>query len=346
MKIFKNNTLCLIVFMLAICSCQRSSSQNMLFGQIVKTIDDDIWAIYQAKNHVYYFGSNTKGMYAYDGNNLINYTMKDGLVGNCVRGFQEDKAGNIFIESPSGVSKFDGTSFQTIPISTGTPDDWQLHADDLWFGCNGQHDDVFRFDGEKLIELKLPRQDLKAAYGYGIDQDFSFNPYSVFGISKAADGAMWFGTAIAGAYRYDGTTFTWFNDRELSILEDGRVPGVRAIFQDQTGDYWLSNSLSRYRLYEDLSYEKLTGLPDTAQLPFPYFLAGFVDGEAMWFGNYGDGAWKYEDDILTNHKLMRNGIAGNLLGLYQDRVGKIWGISRNAGVFIWDGEAFRPFLVE
>jgi ligand-binding sensor domain-containing protein len=67
------------------------------FGKYFKT---------QKENH--WFGSNGKGIYYLDGNELKLFTTIDGLVNDTIRGIQEDKDGNIYIETPKGISKFDG----------------------------------------------------------------------------------------------------------------------------------------------------------------------------------------------------------------------------------------------
>ena len=64
--------------------------------------------VFQAKNNDYWFGSDDRGVYRYDGKTIVNFTTKDGLVGNRIRGIQEDKSGNIYFTTYEGISKFDG----------------------------------------------------------------------------------------------------------------------------------------------------------------------------------------------------------------------------------------------
>jgi hypothetical protein len=61
-----------------------------------------------------------------------------------------------------------------------------LNPSDLWFGYNA--DDLYRYDGDSLFELKLPRKDLKKAFGIepeGVPfKGLNNTPYAVFGVNK------------------------------------------------------------------------------------------------------------------------------------------------------------------
>ena len=77
-------------------------------GEIVSELGKSVMYVFQAKNNDYWFGSNDRGVYRYDGKTLVNFTTKDGLVSNRIRGIQEDRSGNIYFTTYEGISKFDG----------------------------------------------------------------------------------------------------------------------------------------------------------------------------------------------------------------------------------------------
>lgn len=316
-------------------------------GTTVSELDDKIWAIYQDNNNNYWFGSNGKGVYRYDGTVLNQFTTQDGLIDNQIRGIQEDQQGNIFIETPKGVSKFDGESITLQPIISES-NEWKLVPDDLWFNCNGNPYDVYRYDGKDLYELKLPRQELQSALDLDV-QALTYNPYSVFGIDKDKEGNIWFGTAIAGAFRFNGNSFLWIGEKELSILDDGRVPGVRSILEDEEGHIWLSNFLSRYFLVHDqpLGYEKLNGIDLSNELlkdRLPYFNSGLVDENGnLWMTTYSGGVWKYDGAKLSNFPVKEQDTEVLLISIYQDNQGIIWLGSDNAGVYNYDEKEFIRF---
>ena len=83
-------------------------------GETVSELGKSVMYVFQAKNNDYWFGSNDRGVYRYDGKALVNFTTKDGLVSNRIRGIQEDKSGNIYFTTYEGISKFDGQAFTTL----------------------------------------------------------------------------------------------------------------------------------------------------------------------------------------------------------------------------------------
>jgi len=253
---------CFMIILLLSCQGQSEKGDKQL-GQKVSALNQNIWNAFHDTKGLYWFGSNGSGLYRYDGQELMQFTTEDGLVDNTIRSVREGDDGNLYIETPEGVSKYDGQSFKTLPIIDSDKSEWKLEAGDIWYNSNGNAQDIYRCDGEVLYELYLPRQDLVKAFGKKFNPKlnvFNFNVYSVFGVDRDKEGNLWIGTCAAGAYRYDGESFTWFGEKELSILEDGRVPGVRSMIQDKEGYFWLSNIISKYRVHEDGTYEKLPGI--------------------------------------------------------------------------------------
>ena len=82
-----------------------TQSNSYPIGELVSELDNKIWDIYQDQKNNYWFGSNGNGIFHYDGKNLKQYTKKDGLIDNTIRGIQGDHLGNVFIETPEGISK-------------------------------------------------------------------------------------------------------------------------------------------------------------------------------------------------------------------------------------------------
>ncbi|MGB1000240.1 MAG: two-component regulator propeller domain-containing protein, partial [Flavobacteriales bacterium] len=232
--------------------------KNVTLGKLVSKLDNQIWSIFQDRKGNFWFGSNGKGLYHFDGNKLNLFTTSDNLVSNTIRGIQEDNKGNIYIETPKGVSTFDGINFTTLKIIKSPNNEWKLEQNDLWFNCNGNANHVYRFDGENLYELQLPRKNIEKKLGID-EKELSYSPYTVFGIDKDRNGKLWLGTVLAGAFRFDGNSFLWIGEKELSRLPDGREPGVRSILEDNDGNMWLSNFYSKYNIKSDSSqsYEKI-----------------------------------------------------------------------------------------
>ncbi len=319
-------------------------------GTVVSEIDNQIWAVYQDTRGDFWFGSNGRGVYHYDGQALMQFTTTDGLVNNQIRGIQEDENGHIYIETPLGVSKFNGQEFVTLEVVKPPISQWKNESSDLWFNCNGNH--LYRCDGEMLYELYLPEQDLSVL---GIDYkkqsgDLRYSPYAVYGVDRDKEGNLWIGTIEAGAFRYDGNSFLWIGEKELSTLPDGRVPGVRSMIQDKDGFIWLSNFYSKYKINNDSSkgYEKLKAvdLPQNMMKDkILYFNSGLRDMSGnLWMTTYGGGVWKYDGTALFNIEIHNGKEDVLLVDIFQDREGLIWLGTNNDGVYRQNGEHFVKFV--
>lgn len=318
----------------------------------VSELDENIWAIHQDQDDNYWFGSNTDGVYQYDGSTLKRYTEEDGLVDNSIRGIQEDKAGNLYIETPNGISKYDGSVFETLKVNTKRNNEWALHPDDLWFNCSSNT--LNRYDGEHLYDLELPEMNLDSIFemqvvGLGF-KDMNHSPYAVYGIDKDNDGNLWIGTITAGAFRYDGNTFLHIGEKELTTLPDGRVPGVRSMLQDKEGYMWLSNFQSKYEISTldgAQQYKRLEGILNLNQLlqeRLPYYNSGLRDLDGnLWMTTYTGGVWKYDGNQFINYQVKSQTNEALILTIYQDNLGVIWVGSQNTGVFRFNGERFEHF---
>src|SRR5687767_12034866 len=64
-----------------------------------------------------WFGTTGDGVYRYDGKSFTNYTTDNGLSSNAVWSILEDRTGNIWFGTDSGLSRYDGKSIASIPIT-------------------------------------------------------------------------------------------------------------------------------------------------------------------------------------------------------------------------------------
>lgn len=325
---------------------KQKETKTTEIGKVVSEINNQIWTIFQDKRGNFWFGSNGTGIYFYNGKKLKQFTQNDGLISNQIRGIQEDIKGNIYIETPSGVNKFDGFEFTTLEVIKSPVNQWELEQNDLWFNCNGNANHVYRYDGQNLYELKLPKQDIENKLGI----EESENPYTVFGIDKDKNGNIWFGTVLAGAFRFDGKSFLWIGEKELSRLPDGREPGVRSILEDNAGNIWLSNFKSKYKIKSDLTkgYEKQKAVDLSEEIisdKILYFNSGIADNEGnLWMTTYGGGVWKYDGQDLLNFEINNGEEDVLLISIYQDNNGIIWLGTNNDGVYKQIEKRFEKFV--
>ncbi len=310
-------------------------------GDTVKELGSNIMIVYQDQKSIYWFGSNKTGVYRYDGKTLINYTTKHGLPNNRVDEIKEDKAGNIYFTAchpNSTISKFDGHSFTTLsPIASN---DWQLQPNDLWFRHAFQSEKVYRYDGLTLYELKLPKPPKLS------------NPFEIYSIYKDQKANIWFGTNPVGVCRYDGKSFEWITEEDVTEFRNEGANGVRSIIEDRNGDFWF-NTEYRYRVYDSDTANKRTFYKRQESL-------GSLDGKNtrslkeylsiakdkhhnLWMVTYRDGVWKYDGTKVSHYPVQHNSKDITLFSIYKDNNGDLWLGTHENGAFKFNGTTFEKF---
>lgn len=321
-------------------------------GQEVSEIDDTIWDIYQDQKSNYWFSSKEKGVFRYDGQSLTHFTMEDGLESNQIRGIQEDADGNLFFETTSGVSKYNGISFETLQIleAEDSAHEWKLEPGDLWFRLGFNKKGPYRYDGQFLYPLEFPTSPQEAIF-YGVESPPNYEPYGVYKIYQDSKGVMWFGTTSLGICRYDGSTFQWHYEEQLQRTPSGGDFGSRSIFEDRDGYFWFNNTRFRYviqpSLGSDLDFKKEDGLSiidKDGQVEFPFFMDIEQDDTGdLWMVTYSDGVWRNDGEQLIHYPIKDGDTEVLLFINYKDNDGVIWLGTHNAGVYNYNGRSFEKF---
>lgn len=315
----------------------------------ISLIDQTIWVIHQDKKSNFWFGSKDNGVFYYDGQLLKNYTIKDGLISNDIRGIQEDSNGYIYFDTGQGVSKFDGQIFSTLPIvNPDSPtNDWVLQPDDLWFRIGFNKNGVYRFDGEYLHYLIFPKSPQEDAF-YKINSNTSLQPYGLYTIYKDRKGFMWFGTSSLGFCRYDGKSFSWHYENQLQTTQSGGDFGTRAIFEDKEGFFWINNTRFRYNIMPNsnlnLNFKKENGIGyknENNQIEFPFFQSITEDNEGnLWLLTYESNVWKFNGKELIKYPIKNGEKDVMLFTIYKDNKGVIWLGTFDNGVYKFNGKSF------
>ncbi len=330
-------------------------------GETVTELDKAIFYIFQAKDNTYWFGSNERGVYRYNGKSLVNFTTKDGLVSNQIRGIQEDKSGNIYFTTYEGTSKFDGRSFTTLRVPANAPAaEWKKQPDDLWFVGAPDTGAVYRYDGNTLYRLDLPKtkigEDLIAEYPRAKFPNVKHLPYDVYTIVKDRKGDLWFGTAAAGACRFDGKSHTWLYEKHLTDVKGGGSFGIRSIFEDNAGAFWICNTRYRFRIDPKdapepekgfIKYKREKGiekLKDLDGADHIYFMSIIEDEKGvLWMATYGSGVWRYDGDKATRYPVKDGAKEITLFAIYKDNRGDLWLGTHQGGAYKFNGKTFEKF---
>jgi ligand-binding sensor domain-containing protein len=341
---------CLALAVLSACAVPTAALSQQTPAAVATELGTHIMCIHQAKDSALWFGSDGQGIYRADGTSLVRFTTDHGLAGNNVRAIQEDRSGNIFVFSdPGAVCRFDGRRFSSVPVLEPAKCEWKLGPDDLWFPAGQDTGAVFRWDGEHLHRLTFPATAAGDAHFAAMPRskfpNAKYSPYDVYTILKDSKGRMWFGTALLGACRYDGTSFVWVGHNENGSF------GVRAIVEDNEGKFWLSNTINCYAdanearegASEASNYRKEKGVA-TADDPYSAFVSTVRDKNgALWVAVLGGIVFRYDGTTWSVFPVKADGEYIWLTQIYRDHEDRLWVGTQGKGVYRFDGSAFVRF---
>jgi len=319
-------------------------------GTVVTALSNQCWYLFQAKNGDYWFGSEDRGVFRYDGTKIVNYSTADGLSGNNIRGIQGDKHGNVYFTTSGGVCKFDGQTFTTLtmvdPPDRESGGGWRLDPDDLWFAAGKG---VGRYDGTTLYDLKLPPSELEAAFRREVP-NAPYNPYAIFSIYRDSRGHVWFGTSNFGVCRYDGASLGWLYEDHLVNAPNGGLFGLRSVIEDRDGAYWICNTRYKFRVEPGskdgkLVYTREPGIdPKLTDNEVIYFQGAVADAKGdLWLSPYGGGIWKWDGTRATNFPVKDGGAHTQVFKIFMDNAGTQWLGTPTAGPYKFDGDSFEQF---
>jgi len=346
----KLNTILLFSILTFFTSCngqnstksEKNSSHSVVkIGDTVKELGTSIMVVYQDKKNIYWFGSWETGVYRYDGKTMVNYRTKHGLPNNRVDEIKEDKSGNIYFSSchpTSTITKFDGHTFTT--LSAIPSKDWKLQPNDLWFRHSYQTEKVYRYDGITLYELQLPKPPKLS------------NTFEIYSIYKDRRGSVWFGTNPSGVCRYNGISFEWITENDVTEFGDGGANGVRSITEDGNGDFWF-NTEYRYSVYDSVTLNSTSfyrrqvsigGLDGKKDGSLNEYLSIVKDNNNnLWFATYRSGVWKYDGTKVIHYPVQKDSIGITIFSIYKDNNGDLWLGTHENGAYKFNGKTFEKF---
>lgn len=347
-----------LVTILTSCSGQNAlvsdspNEEGILSADTVAELSKNIMIVYQDKTNNYWFGSWEDGLYKYDGKTILHFTKKNGLLHNRIDEIKEDKHGNLYFNTSGGVNKFDGEKFSALTVSDNSESDWKLESDDLWFRCMKQPGSVYRYDGKILHQLAIPPAELGDEHN--ASNPVGPNRYDVYTIYKDSRGNVWFGTAALGALRYNGKSFDWILETDVTELHNGPSNGVRSIIEDNNGYFWF-NSMYRYAIYgkpeKDLSdstfysKEKSVGSLDgkkDGNLNEYLSIVKDNNGE-LWIATYANGIYRIKGKKVTHYPVRNDSKDINVFAVYKDNKGDLWLGTQESEAYKFNGKTFEKF---
>lgn len=340
------------------------NAQNKLpVCDTVTTLGNNLMLVFQDKKNNYWFGTQNDGVYHIEGKTITHFTTTHGLQSNSIRQIQEDQTGRIYFTTILGICVFDGQKLTHLePLKTTSADNqWQLNPTDLWFSGIANSGMVYRYDGNTLHALHIPKTK-KGEMQAAKYPNAPYSPYDIYNIHKDSRGHVWFGTAAVGAFRYDGSSIAWISDEDATEIHNGPSNGVRSFVEDKEGDFWLSNTLAQYRIDPDnstasaldeygtreIKYTKEKGIAiitENPSEPLIDYLDAHKDSSGhVWMITYTNGVYKYDGQKVEHIEILEEGKQIKLFSIYQDHQNQLWLGSHEHGAYRFDGKAFVKFV--
>ena len=249
------------------------------------------------------------------------------LIGGCCDALAEDRSGNLWIGSDTGLLRWGDGSLSIYPNKYLVP-----HT-----GFDGVESTVSASDGSLLVGID------HGGRGVGLErfERGSWKPFRQPGLdgSKLAigslfedrDRALWIGTWDRGIYRVRGSRVDHFGSA------DGLSSNtVYSFFQDSEGNIWVATSqgVDCFRDIPIVSFSMREGL--SADNPVSVLVAH--DG-TVWVGNTG--GLDAIRDGMTSSIRAGQGLPGNQVSsLFEDRERRLW-VGVDDRLWIYQDQRFR-----
>ncbi len=289
-----------------------------------------------------------------------NLSVEDGLMQSQATSLAQDKAGNLWIGTLGGLSRYDGRNFTNYTVKNGLPGN-EVRAvavdasGNIWL--SGQAG-LSRFNGKNFTYLsKRPlteRSGVSAPQQLQIVGDTTWwrvqgdlyyyaagkltrfatpgTPDTVSAL-LAEHGGLWVAKDVFIYHLEHGRWDT------LGFVYGGEVirPNIFRIFRDKTRQVWATTNFGLFRLDNGLFMPFATG-PDP--LVFPPLTAITQDNTgAIWLGA-ASGAIRIAGSSIQYYN-KHNGLSDNgFLDLLTDAEGNIWMASDGQGIFRYSGTQF------
>lgn len=349
-KIILNTTL-LFSILTAFFSCNGQNPKyagneieqtvSITIGDTVLTLGKNIDYIFQDKNDIYWFASNGEGVYRFDGETIIHFTIKDGLCSNFVWKVVEDRNGKLWFVTRDGFCILDDNKFidYTDTIKNAPYGKLSYTSGGVFFNhLNG----ICFYDGKSFLNFIINPST------YTPPTNTYYRPYEVYCTLVDQSGNIWFGTQEKGVCVYDTKTFSFIDSKDLG------GPAVRSIFQDKNGILWFGNNGGGLYQYDGKTLRNITEEKNLTNYEF-LKERKFVDKEGslarvfainqdnygnIWIGTVDAGVWKYDGANLTNFTT-KDGLSGNAVYvIFKDKSGRLWFVSNGEKIFHFDGQKF------
>ncbi|MFH1004998.1 MAG: two-component regulator propeller domain-containing protein [Bacteroidota bacterium] len=224
--------------------------------------------------------------------NLNQFGIEEGLPQSSIYTMLQDKNGNIWVGTMSGVSKYNGLNFENFYKKDGLAENRVTSScldknGNLWFGhWSGG---ITRYDVTKKQFKEIAPEKIKSNK-------------TINCILQDKNGTVWFGTEGQGIIKFENENFTQITSKD-GIASDV----IKALMEDKDGTVWIGtpNGIT-------LSKEKLSAYEEN--LPSNSIRSLLLDSKKnIWIGSTDKGAFKINADKQIKIYNTSNGLANNYI---------------------------------
>jgi len=286
--------------------------QNLGPGNPIKDKDGNIWC------------SQSSGIVSkYDGRIFQPHlTQKDGIPNDAKLQYI-DTSGNLWLQSPNGIWKYDGKHI-TSYLNDGIPPNAPLvHIDssgNLWLNS---YKEIWMYDGKDI---------------HRIFEDNTIHDCS-FALEDSL-GCIWIKSLYAGALKYEGQTLSQFTaEHGLPIDENWGYPTrVTDIVEDNKGNIWMATYSGVFRS-EGRDFQRFLPVDEFKDFSVVKILKD--NSGNLWFGTRRNGVCRY-DGKQFQWFASQDGLASDWIEyIYEDSGGHLWFNGRGDGVAHFDEANFQ-----
>ena len=138
------------------------------------------------------------------------------------------------------------------------------------------------------------------------------------------------------------------------MVPSGGSFGIRSIFEDRKGRFWLCNTWHKYTFdfektskSDRLQYQKSEGIGNAKvfggdeYIYYSYILED--NNENIWLTTWNKGVFKYDGKEITHYSVKAGAKDVNLISMYKDNQGDLWLGTPENGVYKLNGNTFERF---
>ncbi|TAJ13304.1 hypothetical protein DMA11_09680 [Marinilabiliaceae bacterium JC017] len=338
----------------------------------------EVLAIEEDQYGYLWIGTNGGGLCRFNGRSFDVFTRNDGLIDNIVIDLYQDNNYNMWIGSPRGISKYDGTSYKQI-LKTDTA----AFRDEIVF-CEGSNEVIWalaRLSTRGRVLYRIERDSVVNAIDYFPELSAEDHIYYITPIhhkqvlittnkgifllkdDKLVKTDIWYqgddGYNIQLPLFSDRTKNLWLllygrelprklvkynltnkTYQEVQLPKDIDVGRILEAYEDREGGIWLSVADKGVLFLSDGEWRIFN---KTNGLPINYIREVHEDAEGnFWLGSLGAGLFRYSGDLFVSFD-KQAGLTDDLIrSIYQDSDGNYYFADADGGLNIFNGEKITP----